>query len=257
MPPEEIFCIAEPGIKGEQHEYWGRRGLKQHTEYMGWLVVVLMVIGLFKKWKLRWPMVSIGLVSLAFAFGGYTPLYKLIYHIPPNGAFRSPGMAFIGFAFAGVVLAAGAVNRVKAPIWLMVLLTLFTAGDLGLAMKKYIRPVTFDQIYGNTEDVAKYLQGMPGDFRIWPADQEINDNRWGYYKLKSIGGNYPMPRAAFVDSVGRAPGAITPDYHRMTLQRMREMNVRYVITKEFIMGNKAVRPVYLGKYGYTIYKIGE
>jgi hypothetical protein len=224
---------------------------------MGWLVVILMVIGLFINSKLRWPMISIGLVSLAFAFGGYTPLYRLIYHIPPNGAFRSPGMAFIGFAFAGVVLAAGAVNRIKIPVWLIVLLTLFTAGEMGLAMKKYIRPVTFEQIYSNTEDVAKYLQGMPGDFRIWPADQEINDNRWGYYKLKSIGGNYPMPRAAFVDSVGRAPGAILPDYHLMTLQRMREMNVQYVITRGIITGYTAVRLAFSSKYGYNIYRIGE
>jgi len=229
MPPEEIFCIAEPGLRGERYEYFGRRGLKQHTEYMGWLVVAAMLFSLLFKSRLRWPMVAVGLTSLAFALGGYTPLYKLIYHIPPNGMFRSPGMAFIGFAFAGCALAAGAV-KTKWP-WLVVLaITIATFGDLWIVNYDYIRPTTFSQVYGETEDVARFLQAQPGDFRVWPIPRDISDNRWGYYKIKSIGGNYPMPRAAFVDSVGRKPEGILPDYHLMTPQRVREMNVKYIIS---------------------------
>jgi hypothetical protein len=252
MPPEEIFCIAEPGLQGQQNDYYGRRGLKQHTEYMGWLVVCFMIIGLFLRSKLRWPMVAVGLTSLAFALGGYTPLYKLIYHIPPNGMFRSPGMAFIGFAFAGCALAAAFVRPTWK--WIVVLATTIVIfGDLAIVNYEYIKPIAFRQAYGETADVAKFIQEMPGDFRVWVLSPEINDNRWGYYKIKSVGGNYPMPRAAFVDSVGRREGGILPDYHLLGPDRAREMGIKYIVTDK-VFDFTELKPVFAG-IKYNVYEL--
>jgi hypothetical protein len=251
MPPEEVFCVADPTIQGELNQYKGRRGLKQHTEYVGVLVCILAIIGLFVKSRLKWPLIVVGGTALVIALGGYTPIYRLIYHIPPNGMFRSPAMAFFGFSFMICSLAAVVLKRF--PWWSIPLICCLTFMDLYTAETKYIQPVRYEQVFGDTEDIIAYLKGYPGDYRVFPADNEINDNRWGHFGIKSIGGYYPLLRKAFADSVGIQPGSIMPDYHRInSVQACKNLNIRYIITRRDLTGLGVIN-VFTGQY----YKIWE
>ncbi|MDP2807453.1 MAG: YfhO family protein [bacterium] len=122
MPPEEIINIVWPEFSGlidkdsgdrPTHWYWGRRDLKLHTEYIGVIPVLLALIGLIysKRKKLKLFFVFFGIFALIVAFGGFTPLYYLVYYlIPGMSKFRSPAMIFNLFSFAAAVLAAAGVQ---------------------------------------------------------------------------------------------------------------------------------------------------
>ncbi|MBI4727359.1 YfhO family protein [candidate division TA06 bacterium] len=122
MPPEEIVNIVWPEFSGlidkdsgerPTHWYWGRRDLKLHTEYIGVIPVLLALVGLIysKRKKLKLFFIFFGAFALIVAFGGFTPLYYLVYYlIPGMSKFRSPAMIFSLFSFAAAVLAAAGVQ---------------------------------------------------------------------------------------------------------------------------------------------------
>jgi hypothetical protein len=118
MPPEEIVNIVWPEFSGlidknsEQgatHWYWGRRDLKLHTEYIGVIPVLLAILGLVysRRKRLKLFFLCLGGFALIVAFGGFTPLYYLVYYLIPGMAkFRSPAMIFNLFSFSVIVLSA-------------------------------------------------------------------------------------------------------------------------------------------------------
>ncbi|MDI6740267.1 MAG: hypothetical protein QME74_07875 [Candidatus Edwardsbacteria bacterium] len=118
MPPEEIVNIAWPEFSGlvdngsdesPTRWYWGRRDLKLHTEYIGVFPLLLVLIGLAysRRRKLKWFLAALGCCALVVAFGGFTPLYRLVYSLVPlMSKFRSPAMIFNTFSFAMAALVA-------------------------------------------------------------------------------------------------------------------------------------------------------
>ena len=122
MPPEEIVNVVWPEFSGlidkdsgerPTHWYWGRRDLKLHTEYVGVIPFLLALIGLVysRRKKLKLFFILFGIFALIVAFGGFTPLYYLVYYlIPGMSKFRSPAMIFNLFSFAVAVLAAAGVQ---------------------------------------------------------------------------------------------------------------------------------------------------
>lgn len=118
MPPEEIVNTVWPEFSGlvdsaaddsPTRWYWGRRDLKLHTEYIGVVPLLLALIGLIysRRKKLKWFLAALGGFALIVSFGGFTPLYHLVYSlIPGMSKFRSPAMIFSTFAFAVAVLTA-------------------------------------------------------------------------------------------------------------------------------------------------------
>lgn len=117
MPPEEAVNAVWPEFSGlldkdsEQgptHLYWGRRDLKLHTEYVGVIPALLAIIGMIysRRRRLKLFLCGMGAFALIVAFGGFTPLYHLVYYIPGMSKFRSPAMIFNIAAFSLVALAA-------------------------------------------------------------------------------------------------------------------------------------------------------
>lgn len=118
MPPEEVINIIWPEFSGmidknsEQgptHWYWGRRDLKLHTEFIGVIPFLLALLGLLysRRKKLKIFFLCLGCFALIVAFGGFTPLYYLVYYLIPGMAkFRSPAMIFNIFSFSVIVLSA-------------------------------------------------------------------------------------------------------------------------------------------------------
>lgn len=118
MPPEELINTVWPEFsglvdkdsdQGPTHLYWGRRDLKLHTEYVGVMPMLLAVIGLAynRRKRLKLFLCGLGGFALIVAFGGFTPLYYLVYYlIPVMSKFRSPAMIFNIAAFSIVGLSA-------------------------------------------------------------------------------------------------------------------------------------------------------
>jgi hypothetical protein len=98
FPPEEVitFFMQRPMGNMTGDGYWGRNGsaqtvLKLSDDYIGVLPLLLVLVGLvFYKDKTKWFWFCLGAGCLLVAFGGYTPLYKLIYKLPAMKSFRAP-----------------------------------------------------------------------------------------------------------------------------------------------------------------------
>jgi hypothetical protein len=115
MAPEEIVGLAVPERIGVLENYWGQNPMKLHTEYAGALTILLVVVGfvLLRRSRYAWFFGGLGLVTLTFAFGGHTPIYRIYYALLPGGydKFRAPSISFFLFSLALVVLAALALDR--------------------------------------------------------------------------------------------------------------------------------------------------
>jgi hypothetical protein len=107
MSPVELMTVILPQFNGVLDNYWGPNLFKDHTEYLGALVVTLMVLGLpaARKRGLLLPLVGIGVLFMVVAWGGYTPLYHIWYLLPKMSQFRAPGLAFFMVALVTCVLA--------------------------------------------------------------------------------------------------------------------------------------------------------
>ena len=128
FPIEETLNAYWPQFSGILDNYWGRNVIHFHSDYFG--VVVLILAGAAagrtgrKSFRRFW--VATGAVALLWAFGGYTPFFKLILAIPIFGAkyFRAPSTMIFVAAFAVSVLAAIGTERIltkrvspKYPLW--------------------------------------------------------------------------------------------------------------------------------------------
>jgi hypothetical protein len=97
MPPAELFTTFLPQLNGVKEAYAGTNFFKDHTEYLGALVLLLAVCGLGgqERRRERLALGSIGLLFLLVAFGGHTPFYRAWYELMPMmKKVRAEGMAF-------------------------------------------------------------------------------------------------------------------------------------------------------------------
>ncbi len=101
--------------------------------YVGWLGIVLFLIGVARKARAHWPFLAAGAVMLLLCLGPNAPvdLFALLYRLPLFGAFHMPGkyfaspVAFTLALFGGLSLAGWKGNILK---------TLLAASALGAAL---------------------------------------------------------------------------------------------------------------------------
>lgn len=114
MPPAELPTVILPQFNGVLPEhYWGSNFFKDHTEYIGAIVLTLAIFGAgaVKRRRLLLPFGGLGLLFLLVAWGGHTPFYHLWYLLPKMGQFRAPGLAFFMVALVTCVFAGFGVDR--------------------------------------------------------------------------------------------------------------------------------------------------
>ena len=118
MPIEELLNTVVPEFSGILDAYWGRNGIHFHSEYAGVVVLVLAGAGMFfaayRTGFRRFWLVTL-VVSLLWALGGYTPLYRIIYELVPGTKFfRAPSTMMYVTMFSVAVFAALGTERVLA-----------------------------------------------------------------------------------------------------------------------------------------------
>jgi hypothetical protein len=109
MPPDELINVIWPAFSGILENYWGRNAFKLHSEYIGVIPLMLATFAyqLRARRRLMWFFVFLAIYGILFAFGGYTPFYRLPYHLLPGIKLtRAASMIFYLTSFSAAVLAA-------------------------------------------------------------------------------------------------------------------------------------------------------
>jgi hypothetical protein len=109
MPPGEVVGLAVPEQQGVLGTYHGKSFFKQHTEYVGALVIAMLLLGIYFARRSRyWAFFgATALIALSMSFGGYTPIYKLYFNFLPGvNKFRAPSISFFLVAMSLVTMAA-------------------------------------------------------------------------------------------------------------------------------------------------------
>jgi hypothetical protein len=121
-PPEDVFTVYLPQFTGMIDHYWGRNGIKLHSDYLG--VVVLMLfgaafVGMGQDARRRMILFWTGTIAVAilWALGSATPFFQIPYHlIPGTKYFRAP-VIFLFVGWIGLALISGiGLERVLARV---------------------------------------------------------------------------------------------------------------------------------------------
>jgi hypothetical protein len=133
MPPADLISMAVPEQSGATvyaidrwtgnavrplfPEYDGPNPMKLHTEYVGALVILLLVLGAFYARRDPYWLFfgGLALFAVTLALGGHTPLYRLYYEVLPGiKRFRAPDLAYYVVAVSVVAMAAVTLERIAA-----------------------------------------------------------------------------------------------------------------------------------------------
>lgn len=109
MPPAEISGFAIPEQQGTLGTYHGKSFFKQHTEYVGALVIAMLLLGVYFSRRSRyWAFfAATALLALSMSLGGYTGIYRLYYNFLPGvNKFRAPSISLFLVSMSLVVMAA-------------------------------------------------------------------------------------------------------------------------------------------------------
>lgn len=109
MPPAETIGLAIPEQQGVLGTYHGKSFFKQHTEYVGALVMAMLLLGfVFARRSRYWIFFAVTtLVTLTMSYGGFTPIYRLYYALLPGvNKFRAPSISFFMVSMSLVAMAA-------------------------------------------------------------------------------------------------------------------------------------------------------
>lgn len=100
------FFLPDPfGYGQSDQKYWGNQSWLK-TIYLGMVPFVLSVFYSIGRDRKRWLLLGLVVLSLIFALGGNTPLYKVLYKIPPFSGIRYP-VKFLFLFFFVVSVTAG------------------------------------------------------------------------------------------------------------------------------------------------------
>ncbi|MDB4881688.1 MAG: putative rane protein, partial [Gemmatimonadetes bacterium] len=120
FPPIELVNMYLPQFTGILDRYWGPNLIHLHSEYLGASVLVLAVaaLGGAKHRRFRRFWIGAAIVSLLWALGGNTPVFRVIYALVPGTKFfRAPSTIIYVFALAASVLAALGTKRLLRREW--------------------------------------------------------------------------------------------------------------------------------------------
>jgi len=94
--------------------YWGRSQFWLHNDYLGILPLMLVFAGIYFAYKNKtmWFFVLMAAGILILAFGGFTPLHKILFKIPVVNGFRNSSRWLGFFSFSLIIVAAYGVEYI-------------------------------------------------------------------------------------------------------------------------------------------------
>ncbi len=116
IPWEHVPEFFLKNFVGSRDTYWGSNALKLHSEYLGFPVIALTILGAGSRNRRRLALWlgGIGLLFLLISLGADTPFYRVWWSLMPYvRQTRAPGMAFFVVALVGAVFAGVGVERLE------------------------------------------------------------------------------------------------------------------------------------------------
>jgi hypothetical protein len=119
---EETMALLVPEFVGDNAAtetrsgatYWGRNPLKYNHEYLGLVALLLVPVLLLRRREPRtWFFLGLAVLSLLYALGANTPLFRLFYLVPGVKLFRAPSLIIFLTGLSVVTLAALALDRLR------------------------------------------------------------------------------------------------------------------------------------------------
>lgn len=123
LHPEEAVSLVVPEFIGDNaptdvrggDRYWGRNQFKLNHEYAGVVPLLLLPILLLRRRSAEtWFFVALGLLSVFYALGATTPLFRFFYLIPGVNLFRAPSLVIFLYGLSVAALGAFAVDRIAS-----------------------------------------------------------------------------------------------------------------------------------------------
>ncbi|OGF48049.1 MAG: hypothetical protein A2452_04670 [Candidatus Firestonebacteria bacterium RIFOXYC2_FULL_39_67] len=114
-PLETIVYIYPKFFGFLESTYWGKSQFWLHNDYLGiipWIFVFAAIYFVFKDKRVKF-FLFMAISTLILAFGGFTPLYKLLFKIPVINGFRNSTRWLGFFAFSIITLAAFGFEYIK------------------------------------------------------------------------------------------------------------------------------------------------
>ncbi len=120
LHPEEIMALVVPEFVGDNaptetrggNTYWGRNPFKLNHEYAGFIPLLLAPLLFLRRREPRaWFFAGLGVLSLLYALGANTPLFRLFYLIPGVSLFRAPSLIIFLYGLSVATLGALALQR--------------------------------------------------------------------------------------------------------------------------------------------------
>jgi hypothetical protein len=127
LHPEEVFSLVVPefiGVnmstdEGQVATYWGRNPFKLNHEYGGLIPLLLLPLAFLvgRRRGEAWLFTGMAAVSLIYAVGATTPLFRLFYWLVPGvRQFRAPSSIMFVFAIAVITAAALGLEGARASV---------------------------------------------------------------------------------------------------------------------------------------------
>jgi len=121
LPPYQAIKLFFPFLFGSLQgsfygvPYFGLWNLVELTGYAGLLSLLLSAIGttIFRKNSTTWFWLGIGLLAFLLALGEFTPLAKIVYHVPLFNKFQAIARHFLEVTFAVSVLSGIGITAIQ------------------------------------------------------------------------------------------------------------------------------------------------
>ncbi len=124
LPPYQAIELLFPFLLGGFPEsfyglpYFGKWNLVELTGYVGLLSLLLMAIGIsaYPKKSMTWFWTGVGLFTFLLTLGDFTPLAKIMYHVPLFNEFRVPARHFLEVTLAVSILTGMGITAIQKQI---------------------------------------------------------------------------------------------------------------------------------------------
>ncbi|MFP4465782.1 MAG: YfhO family protein [Candidatus Goldiibacteriota bacterium] len=157
--PAELTGFLLPHYFGlEGGTYWGYMNFNLTTYYFGIIAFLLLPFAFMKNDRKETAVFFLvsAVIMLLFSFGGFTPLYKLLYNIPVFNQFRNPGRFIYVFTFFTVAMAAvGFDNIIRSEKEKTLKYLKYTAAAAGVLFIIFL-------IITSKDLIASYYQSIKG-----------------------------------------------------------------------------------------------
>ncbi len=209
---EEVVSLVFPDFSGldtgSQGRYWGRNFFKINSEYSGIVpfLFAILAVCLRRKENRFWLVILV--LSIIYALGADTPVFKLFYYLIPGvRVFRAPSLITFLFTFSVLLLSGRGLDYMRKEEGeegrnkILKILTISTAGLFGFVILITASPGFFFSMWtrvfysGITQEKMSILQQTQGTIvrGLWLSSLVVAISLAAVYATKSSWNrNFPI-----------------------------------------------------------------